>query len=71
VYEENRGEAESCVADSMYRSLELIQESCDSDSWCSYILCVCIFECYAHESLYSFCHAISFMLCMNDFLLNV
>jgi hypothetical protein len=42
-------EAESCVADSMYRSSELIQESCDSDSWCSYILCVCIFECYAHE----------------------
>jgi hypothetical protein len=40
--EEHRREAESCVADSMYRSSELIQESCDSDSWCSYILYVCM-----------------------------
>jgi hypothetical protein len=60
-FESIGGEAESCVADSMYKSSELIQERCDSESWCSYILCVCIFECYAHE-----CFTLSivqFLLC--------
>jgi hypothetical protein len=41
------GGEESCVAESMYRSFELIQRSHDLDSWCSYLLCVCIFKCYA------------------------
>ena len=46
---EHRREEERCVVDSMYISFELIQRNCDSDSWCSCILCVCIFNCYAHE----------------------
>jgi hypothetical protein len=41
------GRAKSCVADSMYKSSELIQRSRDLDLWCSYLLCVCIFKCYA------------------------
>jgi hypothetical protein len=58
---ENSREEEICVADSMYKSSGLIQGSCDSESCCSYILCVCISECYAHE-----CFTLSimqFLLC--------
>jgi hypothetical protein len=55
----------------MYRSSELIQRSCDSDSWC------CVYSLCMHLKFYALeCFALSvmtiyFMLCMNDFLLNI
>jgi hypothetical protein len=69
--EQRREEEESCVEEFHVQKFWINTKSLDSDSWFSYILCVCIVECYAHECFTPSVMHLLFMPCVYDFLLNV